>query len=245
MCEAVQHAHQKAIIHRDLKPSNVLVTVQDGKPAPKVIDFGVAKALTHRPNAVHGFGVLVGTPEYMSPEQAELTGQDVDTRTDVYSLGVMLYELLAGVPPLDLKSVAFEEFLRRLREEDPPRLSTRIRSHDSKTSTDVARKRRTEPSTLARQLNGDLDLIALKALEKNRARRRYGSLAEFAADIARHLNDEAVLAAPPSVIYRARKFARRYRRSAAACTLAVVLVVAAAGALRQGARPVKRRSPKQ
>ena len=239
VCEAVQHAHQKAIIHRDLKPSNILVTEVNGRPMPKIIDFGVAKALTQKLTADTLFtrmGVLVGTPEYMSPEQANSSGEDIDTRTDIYSLGIVLYELLAGVPPLSLKSLAFEEFLRRLREDDPPKPSTRIRNQDAATSTDIARKRRTEPPTLARQISGDLDLIALKALEKERGR-RYGSPADFAADIARYLNHEAVLAAPRSAFYRARKFVRRHRGPlAAACVLAVVLVVAAAVSIRESIR---------
>ena len=169
VCEGVQHAHQKAIIHRDLKPSNILVTEVDGRPAPKIIDFGVAKALTQKLTADTMFtrvGALVGTPEYMSPEQANSSGEDIDTRTDVYSLGILLYELLAGVPPIDLRKIAFEEFLRRLREEEPPKPSTRIRTQDPATSSEVARKRRTEPMALAKQMRGDLDSIALKALEK-------------------------------------------------------------------------------
>lgn len=213
VCEGVQHAHQKAIIHRDLKPSNILVTEVDGKAAPKIIDFGVAKALAQKLTADTVFtrvGALVGTPEYMSPEQAASLGEDIDTRTDVYSLGIIFYELLAGAPPIELRKIAFEEFLRRLREEEPEKPSTKIRTQDQATSTEVARKRRSEPTTLARQMRGDLDLIALKALEKDRSR-RYGSPSDFAADIERYLKNEAVLAVPPSVGYRARKFARRNR----------------------------------
>jgi eukaryotic-like serine/threonine-protein kinase len=209
VCEGAQHAHQKAIIHRDLKPSNILVTEVDGKAAPKIIDFGVAKALSHKLTADTMFtrlGALIGTPEYMSPEQANSSGEDIDTRTDVYSLGVIFYELLAGVPPIDLRKIAFDEFLRRLREEDPPKPSTKIRTHDPATSTDVARKRQSEPLALARQIRGDLDSIALKALGKNRTR-RYGSPSDLAADVERYLKNEAVLAVPPSAAYRARKFA--------------------------------------
>jgi non-specific serine/threonine protein kinase/serine/threonine-protein kinase len=216
VCEGVQHAHQKAIIHRDLKPSNILVTEVDGHPAPKIIDFGVAKALTQKLTADTMFtrvGALVGTPEYMSPEQALSSGEDIDTRTDVYSLGIIFYELLAGVHPIDLRKVAFEEFLRRLREDDPPKLSTKFRAQDPATSTELARKRHTEPPALVKQMRGDLDSIALKALEKDRAR-RYGSPSDFALDIARYLNNEPVLAVPPSVAYRASKFARRLPRSA-------------------------------
>src|ERR1700722_17860916 len=213
VCEGVQHAHQKAIIHRDLKPSNILVTEVDGRAAPKIIDFGVAKALTQRLTADTMFtrvGAMIGTPEYMSPEQALSSGEDIDTRTDVYSLGIIFYELLAGVPPIDLRKVAFEEFLRRLREDDPPKLSIKFRAQDPATSTELARQRHTEPPALIKQMRGDLDSIALKALEKDRAR-RYGSPSDFALDIARYLKNEPVLAVPPSVAYRASKFARRYR----------------------------------
>ncbi|MGO9271051.1 MAG: tetratricopeptide repeat protein [Terriglobia bacterium] len=239
VCEGVQHAHQKAIIHRDLKPSNILVTEVDGRAAPKIIDFGVAKALTQKLTADTMFtrvGALVGTPEYMSPEQANSSGEDIDTRTDVYSLGIIFYELLAGVPPLELRKIAFEEFLRRLREDEPPKPSTKIRTQDQATSTELARKRQTEPPALAKQMRGDLDAIALKALEKDRLR-RYGSPSDFAADIRRYLNHEAVLAVPASAAYRARKFARRYRGAlVTACAFALVLIVAAAVSIRQSIR---------
>lgn len=213
VCEGVQHAHQKAIIHRDLKPSNILVCEVDGRPVARIIDFGVAKALTQKLTEETMFtraGALVGTPEYMSPEQASSSGEDVDTRTDVYSLGIIFYELLAGAPPIELRKVALEEFLRRLREEEPLRPSTKISSGDANTSTEVALNRKTEPTTLARQLRGELDSIALKALEKERSR-RYASASEFSADIRRYLNHEPVLAVAPSVAYRARKFARRHQ----------------------------------
>ena len=239
VCEGVQHAHQKAIIHRDLKPSNVLVTEMDGRAAPKIIDFGVAKALTHRLTAATMFtraGALVGTPEYMSPEQALSSGEDIDTRTDVYSLGVVFYELLAGVAPLELRKMALDEFLRRLREEEPPKPSTKIRTQDPATSSESARKRQTEPLALAKQMRGDLDSIALKALEKDRSR-RYGSPSDFAADIGRYLRNEAVLAVPHSAAYRARKFARRYRAALIiACAFVLVLIVAAAVSIRQTLR---------
>jgi eukaryotic-like serine/threonine-protein kinase len=239
VCEGVQHAHQKAIIHRDLKPSNILVTEVDGKAAPKIIDFGVAKALTQRLIAETIFtrvGAMIGTPEYMSPEQALSSGEDIDTRTDVYSLGIILYELLAGTPPLELRKIAFEEFLRRLREEEPEKPSTKIRTHDAATSTELARKRQTEPGALAKQMQGDLDSIALKALEKDRAR-RYGSTSDLAADIGRHLRNEPVLAVPPSVAYRARKFARRYRGALlTAAAFILVLIAAAAISIRQSVR---------
>jgi len=231
VCEGVQHAHQKAIIHRDLKPSNILVTEVDGRAAPKIIDFGVAKALAQKLSADTMFtqvGAPVGTPEYMSPEQALSSGEDIDTRTDVYSLGVIFYELLAGAPPLDLRKVAFDEFLRRLREEEPPRPSTKIRTQDPATSKELARKRQTEPLALAKQIRGDLDWIALKALEKERSR-RYGSPSDFAADIARYLKNEEVLAVPPSVAYRARKFARRYRGALVSVSAFVLVLIVAAG----------------
>lgn len=239
VCEAVQHAHQKAVIHRDLKPSNILVAEVDGHAAPKIIDFGVAKALSQKLTADTMYtlaGVLVGTPEYMSPEQASSSGEDVDTRTDVYSLGIIFYELLAGAPPIELHKVALEEFLRRLREEDPPRPSTKIGTQDRATSSEVARKRQTEPVALARQLRGELDSIALKALEKERAR-RYASASEFAADIHRYLNNRTVLAVPPSLAYRARKFGRRYRVAlATAFAFATVLVAASVVSIRQSIR---------
>ncbi len=224
VCNAVQHAHQKGIIHRDLKPSNVLVALQDGKPVPKIIDFGVAKAteqrLTER-TLLTEFGQLIGTPEYMSPEQAELTALDVDTRTDIYSLGVLLYELLVGSLPFDLASLrqaGFDEIRRRIREEEPPRPSTRLsRSRD--TSTRVATDRGTDPPTLLRQLRGDLDWITMKALEKDRTR-RYETANGFALDLERYLRHEPVRARPPSPLYLARKFARRHRLAVAAAAVA-------------------------
>jgi tetratricopeptide (TPR) repeat protein len=239
VCEGVQHAHQKAIIHRDLKPSNILVTEVDGRAAPKIIDFGVAKALGQRLIADTMFtraGTLVGTPEYMSPEQALSSGEDIDTRTDVYSLGVIFYELLAGVAPLDLRKITLDELLRRLREEEPPKPSAKIRTQDPATLSELARKRQTEPLALAKQMRGDLDSIALKALEKDRSR-RYGSPADLAADIGRYLKNETVQAVPPSAAYRARKFARRYR-AALLITAAFVLVLtlAAGVSIRQSIR---------
>jgi tetratricopeptide (TPR) repeat protein len=239
VCEGVQHAHQKAIIHRDLKPSNILVTEVDGRAAPKIIDFGVAKALTQKLTPDTMFtraGALVGTPEYMSPEQALSSGEDIDTRTDVYSLGVIFYELLVGLAPLDLRKIGLDEFRRRLREEEPPKPSTKIRTQDQATSTELARRRQTEPLALVKQMHGDLDSIALKALEKDRSR-RYGSPSDLAADIGRYLKNEAVLAVPPSAAYRARKFARRYRTAlVTACAFALVLVGAAVVSIRQSIR---------
>jgi serine/threonine protein kinase len=239
VCEGVRHAHQKAVIHRDLKPSNILVAEMDGKPAAKIIDFGVAKALSQKLTANTMFtrvGALIGTPEYMSPEQALSSGEDIDIRTDVYSLGIIFYELLAGAPPIELRRLAFDEFLKRLREEDPQKPSTKIRTRDAATSSELARKRQTEPRALAKLIGGDLDAIALKALEKDRAR-RYGSVSDFAADIGRYLNHEAVLAVAPSVAYRARKFSRRHRGAlVTACAFAAVLVAAALVSIRQSLR---------
>ncbi len=232
VCEGVQHAHQKGIIHRDLKPSNILVSVEgDGRPSPKIIDFGVAKAtnqhLTER-TLFTELGQLIGTPEYMSPEQAEMTGLDIDTRTDVYSLGVVLYELLAGALPFDpkgLRKAGLVEIQRRIREEDPPRPSTRVSSLGAD-SVGVAERRKTEAAQLVRRLRGDLDWITMKALDKDRSR-RYGSAVDLAADLRRHLENEPVLAAQPSLVYRMRKFVRRHKLSVAAG-------VALAGALAAG-----------
>ncbi len=242
VCEAVQHAHQKAIIHRDLKPSNILVMEVDGRAAPKIIDFGVAKALTQKLTADTMFtrvGALLGTPAYMSPEQAGSSGEDIDTRTDVYSLGIILYELLAGAPPLELRKIAFEEFLRRLREEEPPKPSTKIRTQDAATSTELARKRQTEPPALIKQMRGDLDSIALKALEKDRSR-RYGSPADLAADIGRYLKNEAVLAVPPSAAYRARKFARRHRAGVSVGAIVLAVLCGATASVAWEARVARR-----
>lgn len=241
VCEGVQHAHHKAIIHRDLKPSNILVSKSDGKPVLRIIDFGVAKAISHglvADTECTRAGVILGTPAYISPEQAGSTGIDVDTRTDVYSLGVILYELLVGERPFDFHNVSFDEILRRLKEDESPRPSTKIcRLNDQ--STAAACNRGSDPPTLARQLRGDLDAITLKALEKDRTR-RYGSPSELAADIERYLNHEAVLAVAPSTAYRARKFARRYHGTLALIgTFLLLLVLVAAIAVWQSIRATK------
>ena len=244
VCSGVQHAHQKAMIHRDLKPTNILTTQVDGKPVPKIIDFGIAKAISPsltEETMLTRVGALIGTPEYMSPEQAHL-GEDVDTRTDVYSLGVVFYELLVGALPVDLttdRSLAFHELLRRIREEDAPRPSTKLRTA-AQHAPIIAGNRRIEPAALSKQLKGDLDAIALKALEKDRSR-RYGSPAEFAADIERYLHSEPVVAVAPSLTYHARKFVRRHRIivtasvavAMAACALIASLLISSARIARE------------
>jgi tetratricopeptide (TPR) repeat protein len=225
VCQAVQHAHQKGVIHRDLKPSNVLVAPYDGKPVVKVIDFGVAKAagqpLTEK-TLVTGLGAVVGTPEYMSPEQAELNNADIDTRSDIYALGVLLYELLTGTTPLTklrVRQAALLEVLRVIREEEPPRPSTRLSTNAELPS--IAAVRGLEPARLSKLVRGELDWIVMKALEKDRAR-RYETANGFAQDIERYLADEPVLACPPSAGYRLRKFARRNKGS---ITLASVVLL--------------------
>jgi len=226
VCRAVQHAHQKGIIHRDLKPSNVLVTEEGGKPLPKVIDFGIAKAVKQpldRATLYTSTGQVIGTPAYMSPEQAS-GDADIDTRTDIYSLGVLLYELLVGVRPFELyraTPAAFRELERTIREDEPPRPSSRIRTLGD-LSRDVARYRRSSIPRLGRELKGDLDWITSKALAKEPAR-RYASAAELGADIERHLRNEPVLAGPPGMAYRLAKFARRRRRALSTLGAAVLL----------------------
>ena len=230
VCQAVQHAHQKGIIHRDIKPSNVLVTLHDDTPVVKVIDFGIAKAtgqqLTEK-TLFTNFALMIGTPLYMSPEQAQMSGLDVDTRSDIYSLGVLLYELLTSTTPFDkerLRTSAFDEIRRIIREEEPAKPSTRI-STLGQACAMVSAKRQSDPIRLSQLFRGELDWIAMKALEKNRTR-RYDTASGLAADVQRFLNDEHVLACPPSAWYRCRKFARRNKvalMTASLVTLALVV----------------------
>jgi serine/threonine protein kinase/tetratricopeptide (TPR) repeat protein len=228
VCQAIQHAHQKGIIHRDIKPSNVLVALYDDKPVPKVIDFGLAKAtgpqLTEQ-TLLTGFGALVGTPQYMSPEQATLNNLDIDTRSDIYSLGVLLYELLAGSPPFgrqQLEKAGMLEVLRVIREEEPPRPSVKLSSDHALPS--LAANRSTEPGRLTRLLRGEIDWIVMKALEKERAR-RYETANAFALDIARHLADEPVQAGPPRAGYRLRKFVKRHTGQVVAVGLVLLALL--------------------
>jgi eukaryotic-like serine/threonine-protein kinase len=233
VCQAIQHAHQKGIIHRDIKPSNIMVTLYDGKPVPKVIDFGVAKAteqkLTER-TLFTQYGTMVGTLEYMSPEQAEMSALGVDTRSDIYSLGVLLYELLAGSTPLThtrMKEAAFAEILRMIKEEEPPKPSTRL-SDSGEALASISSNRHTEPAKLTKLVRGELDWIVMKTLDKDR-NRRYETASALAADVQRYLKDEPVQACPPSTGYRFRKFARRNKAALATASvvgLAVLLAVA-------------------
>lgn len=242
VCSAVQHAHQKGIIHRDLKPSNVLVTLYDDRPVPKVIDFGIAKALQGEltdKTVFTRFHEFLGTPAYMSPEQTQLNGLDADTRSDIYALGVLLYELLTGRPPFDsqeLLTAGLDEMRRRIREDEPVRPSTRLRTLAAHDADTVARLRNTQPARLASLLRGDLDWIVLKCLEKDRAR-RYESASALAQDLARHLANEPVMAAAPSLTYRLGKLVRRHRTgvltvAAALAFLLLTVVVSSSFAFR-------------
>jgi tetratricopeptide (TPR) repeat protein len=237
VCQAIQHAHQKGIIHRDIKPSNILVTMYDDKPVPKVIDFGVAKAVEQRlteKTLFTQFGALVGTFEYMSPEQAEMNAFGVDTRSDIYALGVLLYELMTGSTPLErqrLREAAFNEIVRIIKEEEPQRPSVRLST--SGTLAKVAEARKTDPAKLSRLLRGELDWVVMKCLEKDRSR-RYDTASALARDVERFLKDEPVEARPPSAWYRLRKAARRNRKAlSVAGVVAAVVVLGAAVSLWQ------------
>jgi WD40 repeat protein/serine/threonine protein kinase len=235
VCQAVQHAHQKGIIHRDLKPTNVLLSLQDGAPVVKVIDFGIAKALGQErltdKTLFTGFAQMIGTPLYMSPEQAEMSGQEADTRTDIYALGVLLYELLTGTTPFDkerLKAASYDEIRRIIREEEPAKPSTRISTLGQAAST-VSAKRKSDPRRLSQLLRGELDWIVMKALDKDR-NRRYDTASSFAADVKRYLDNDPVQACPPSAVYRFRKFARRNRGALLTATVvACAALLAVAG----------------
>ena len=230
ICSAVQHAHQKGIIHRDLKPSNILVESHDDKPVPKVIDFGLAKAtsgmqLTEN-TLFTGFGSVMGTPLYMAPEQAKFNAVDIDTRADVYALGVILYELLTGTTPISretMKKAALDEMLKLIREQEAPTPSSRLSTSEAKPM--VAANRQTEPVKLGRFVKGELDWIVMKALSKERDR-RYETANGFAKDIERFLNHEAVAAGPPSASYRLRKFVRRNRAQVIAASLVLLAMLA-------------------
>jgi len=230
VCQAIQHAHQKGIIHRDIKPSNVMITLYDGKPVPKVIDFGVAKAteqkLTER-TLFTKYGTMVGTLEYMSPEQAEMSALGVDTRSDIFSLGVLLYELLTGSTPLShkrLKEAAYAEILRLIKEEEPPKPSTRL-SDSGEALASISANRHTEPAKLTKLVRGELDWIVMKALEKDR-NRRYETANGFVQDVQRYLADEPVQACPPSARYRLKKFLRRNKGPVMAASLALLILIA-------------------
>jgi serine/threonine protein kinase len=235
VCQAVQHAHQKGIIHRDLKPSNILVTMHDTTPVPKVIDFGVAKALGQEltdKTLFTGFAQMIGTPLYMSPEQAGQSGLDIDTRSDVYSLGVILYELLTGSTPFSnkrFKQMAYDEIRRIICEEEPPKPSTRL-SESKDALASVSARRQTEPAKLTKLVRGELDWIIMKALEKDR-NRRFETASALAADVQRYLDDKAVQACPPSAMYRLRKFARRNKRVATMASFLVILLILAVATL--------------
>jgi eukaryotic-like serine/threonine-protein kinase len=229
VCQAIQHAHQKGLIHRDIKPSNVLVAEYDNHAVPKVIDFGVAKAMSQKlteRTMFTEFGQVLGTMEYMSPEQSKLNQLDIDTRSDIYSLGVLIYELLTGSTPFEgkrLHAAAFDEMLRIIREEEPPKPSTRVSSSDTLPS--IAANRHTEPAKLSKDVRGELDWIVMKALEKDRDR-RYDSANNLAADLERYLRNETVQACPVSAIYRFRKFVRRHKFGVAASAAIAVAVFA-------------------
>jgi tetratricopeptide (TPR) repeat protein len=229
VCLAIQHAHTKGVIHRDIKPTNVMITLHDGVAVPKVIDFGIAKAtdqsLTEKTYFTQ-YSQIIGTPEYMAPEQAEMSGLDIDTRADIYSLGVLLYELVTGTKPFDLKTLlasGYQEMLRTIREVDPPKPSTRVSALGQRI-TNIAEMRSSDPQRFSRGVSGDLDWIIMRALEKDRTR-RYETATDFARDVARHLADEPVEAGPPSARYRLGKAARRNRGALAAGAFALVAMI--------------------
>jgi WD40 repeat protein/serine/threonine protein kinase len=230
VCKAVQHAHQKGIIHRDIKPSNVMITLHDGKPVPKVIDFGIAKATSHRlteKTLFTKYAQMIGTPEYMSPEQAEMSCLDIDTRTDIYSLGVLLYELLTSATPFDakeLREAGYIQMQRIIRETEPLKPSTKL-STMGDALTDIAKHRDVQPGELCKIVRGDLDWVVMKTIEKDRTR-RYETANELAMDIQRHLSNEPVEASPPSTLYRFRKLVQKHRRTVAAViTIAATLII--------------------